>query len=225
MIAPSKPESELSALVELWSCMVHPEDVERRSQLRAYLHARMCEAASRPVPADLTGPLIGAAARGAGSDMTDAVTGGCLAGETLLTALQLRASGIEHPGIEKAQYLVAELSRRWVSGQGTRYRANRETIRKVHWRKYRRVAHLWAAYLILLDEAEQAGRRDAILDWLNPIRLAEIANGIRLYDKGDYLPADALELLGVGAASVAPPDLYEWVHQSLRSYRPRARGS
>lgn len=84
-------------------------------------------------------------------------------------ASTLKLGEVSDAGVGKAMDVVVTLHKSAVNYGGERFRANLNTVRD-HWKKYRKVVHLLAAYLILVTKAEQeAALQIARRRWMNTI--------------------------------------------------------
>ena len=219
-------------LLSLYPFMAHPENPDAREQFGAFLVAKLHAGVNLPISGETLTRVIEAAGAGVGNDLVRATRGGCIAGDVLLIRLEMISSQVKDAGIDKAQHVASVFYAKSLDGAGKKFKAGRETVRD-HWEAYRRVAHLWAAYLILLRDAEDKGIRNDVESWLNGTKLARISIGLKnLADKivttrraSSILPKNAFEVVGLAALDISPPEGPERFSIALSTFESRLKTS
>jgi hypothetical protein len=215
-----------AVMLDLWPWMAHPDDQAGRERLTAYLWAKILAQSGQPIPEFMAQRLAEAAEIGVGRDLDDALPGGCIAGDVLLVLLEFAANQVDGAGQDRGFHVVSECYAKAEDGHGHRFRAGRDTVKK-HWARYRNVAHLWAAHLILVREAEQSGDQSeaAVTDGK---LLAGIACALRgraaeqfLPTGESVLPPGALRIVGAPIVRLAPTYLTAAMQTALASFTPR----
>lgn len=229
--------------------MAHPANEQLRDMHHAYMmakHLTVMEYAE-PFTADFWEVMAAAAERGMGADLGDASSGGMMAGDVLLTVIEMHHNGMVDSGVEKACHGVSELySRRFPKAGGGHFDASLASVRN-HWRTYRTVSHYWAAYLILWRELEtsmraggnhklegmvkagmQLVKEDGLFLDKRFLPLAEalyrMASGLRLPRSRAYLLDDAAwRLWGIEPANVEAAGITDKYKAVLDAYSPRER--
>jgi hypothetical protein len=141
-----------SALRCVAGVMAHPEDPQRASECISWglaLAALEQQDQDEPIalPRDVVRGLVSGAERGVGNDFDNAITPGCMAGGVLLSFLQAQATeGVEDFSVDKGQYTVSRAMQPIL-----RTGAGESTVR-ANWSRFKSVAHLWAAYLWVLEK-------------------------------------------------------------------------
>lgn len=215
------------AIVALLPTMAHPREEDRRGLLEAWIIGKLHAAADLPLPRGCLPRLVAAAEVGVGSDLTEATHGGCMAGDVLLTLLELGTNQAEDLSLNKAWHIVSGQYTHCVDRQGDRFRASIDTVR-AHWKRFRPVAHLWAAHLVLVRQAEEYSADPFALDGQH---LAALAEGFRLeaakfilpLDQ-PLLPRDAVPIRGAAQVSwMQAPDNRALFKAALASFTGRSR--
>lgn len=226
------------AQVLLWPYMAHPDDEDRRERLGAYLMARIAIDTEFDVSKETLRRLIEAAEIGVGQDLENATAGGCMAGDVFLALLEMAAGKIADAGLDKACHVVSTMydtpkkgsGEGFRDGHGKSFKAGRDTVMN-HWLKYRTVAHLWAAHLILLREAEENGIRDDLSKWLDGCKLAAIAHSLQARASQFIPPRNGapilldttLKIVGAAIVPLTPPELSAPFITALENFAPRFR--
>jgi len=239
------------AIALLWPYMAHPDDQVSRERVTAYLWS--CIAVDNPgLGLEFSGEMLArlseAAAVGVGNDLADAGPGGCIAGDNLLHLLELsriRAGELVLPPVTEAAidakvrsrvagggtrlsfHITSSLYRHLRDRSGARYRATPETVRE-HWLKYRRVSHLWAAYLMLIREHDLLASKSPFeFDGrkLGGIAMAlrEVGVARRLPNGEAVLPESALVILNAPAFTVGLDEVSPYLAEAVASYSPGAK--
>ena len=222
----------------MWPYMAHPIDAIAREQYEAYLLAKLQHEGGVTVSSETVSQLLaGIECSSPANALQNAAPGGCMAGEVLLARLEMDEAKIAHAGIDKACHVVSEHygalkgKKGFFTGDGQFKKASRETVLD-NWNKYKSVSHLWAAYLILLREAERLGDRDNPALWLNGHKVASIAAALKsralrviTSPSSPALLSDAIEIEGAKPIAIEIPALTVDFFEVLYSFVSRRKTS
>lgn len=152
------------------SYMAHPFDAERRKEHHYWVLSKMqdevdAHEVDRVVSKEQFQALISAGKRGVGNDLAESVVGGMMAGDTLLYALQLQMRGVQDGGLDKAFHLTSTFYLQAKNHIGKPFKAGRDTVQN-NWKKFKPVAHLWAAYSIAYRAAPDGSTTNQISEHL-----------------------------------------------------------
>lgn len=222
--------SPATAMAVLLPYMAQPADVDKRERLYAYLWAKIAVESEIDFPQRMLSRLVEAAQVGVGTQFSDAAPGGCMAGDVLLVLLEMAKNKIPDAGLDKAQHVVSTEYQASVDEKGKEFRAGRDTVND-KWKQYRNVAHLWAAYLLMVREAEVKGIRDDRSKLLDGCKIAALANGLQHLsaqyvlprNNGQILPDTALRIIGAADVSLTTPELSTAYCEVIKSFEPRIR--
>lgn len=232
----TKLNSEI-AWICLWPAMAHPNDKRARDRYSSYL-AALIRADEKQTY------LVEAAGLGVSKDFENAIQGGCMAGDVLLVRMEMIIAKIPDAGLDKAQHVVSEyyggfhdptgtrFKDGFLSGEGKPFKAGRDTVRD-NWKKYCNAAHIWAAYLILLREAETNQPRSNPRTWLDGLKIAMLAMSLKQFTEtlkvtgrgGVLLPQEAFEIIGVEPTRLDPPALTPSILEAIKTFKPRYKTS
>ncbi|NEX62464.1 hypothetical protein [Noviherbaspirillum galbum] len=220
-----------AVFASVFSVMFHPEDPYRRNALKAWLEVNVnfCQGTLEEISPETLRFLIEAGDRGAGSDLRKKDPGRPAAGHALIALLTMKAAHIKDAGLDKAFYLVSEIYRGEKDYDGKPLRVRRESMRK-HWRSYSSVAHLWAAYLVLLAEAKEGGYLKDVWRWLDCERLVAVAKTIQDQAEQCSLPRrqgplrrdSAIRIVGIAGEPWRPDELSLNQRQLLSEFTSRS---
>jgi hypothetical protein len=230
------------SILRLWPHMAHPDDGHACERYGAFLVAKLYFAANLAISDETQGYLVEAARFGVGDDLFKAIPGGCMAGDVLLARLEMDKAQVIDAGIDKACNLVSEsyghipkgalVSRGFFTGDRKFHKASRETVFD-NWNKYCRAAHLWAAFIILLRDAERNGVRNEPQKWLDGQKIASIAMALKTRaskvvssrNARPPLPHDAIEIVGAIPVTIEPPipNIDFWT--IINTHKPRKKTS
>lgn len=222
-------------LVEIMPRMVHPDDDVKRSHLTAVMKVKRDLAVS---PNEAISDLLGAAEISVFKDMDKAVAGACMAGDVLLALLSMSNGKVADAGFDKACHAVSAMydaPKKGADGglrdrRGQTFKAGRDTVMN-HWAKYRSVAHLWAAFLILKRIAEARSPALLTADWLEGRDLTNTAQSL-LISASQFCASHqwalifceaALKMRGPDPGPILIPPMTERLKEALSTFTPRIR--
>lgn len=199
--------------------MMHPDSVQDREEYEAFLLASLYSRAGEPLSPDITATLVRSARRAVASDAYGSTHGGILAGYVLLTLLSLAAAGrTAELGLDRAWFAVSRAFHGMPDRSGKHYRAQtRDTVR-AHWRRFGRVAHLWAAHNLIIQDSSDLTHAPGLAAALH-----EMAQQHLLASSAPIMPADAVRIVGAPMMRVELDRLSEEVDKILAAFTPRSK--
>lgn len=231
----SKTAGDLNALAPLhvFGYMAHPFNSIKRDEWHTVMFARVFSEAGADIGnwyQESMPALLRGGARGMGSDFDDAAIPGFMAGDVLLSVLQMQAAGVADAGLDKACHMASELYRARPSRAGKPYKAGRDTVAN-NWKAFRPVAHYWAALAVFIELAEYKNCDPGRFIFDSSNRWLQFAEGIRIAATACNLPrsnstlldAEAWELAGVEPDEFQLPPFNERELAALDKFEARFR--
>lgn len=227
---------QMSGIANMYAMgyMLYPSDDSGRDRFHALVLAGLARHGGGELDAEVLQVVI-EAARCGGLEYDAQTVPGCVAADVLLSALAMAANGIENAGIEKAIFLVSQLYPHFRNAEGKGYTSISERTIQRHWAAMRPAAHLWAAWLVLVRDAQARGLQDEamVLHVGASPALLPIAQGFLELAAAHKAPRSAEPLLGPAECWVmegipapppmAAPALTSFELEVLERHSPRGR--
>ena len=143
-------------LITILATMLSPTDDSLRNKIISlymfYYRGRSFDnSESRDGEQDDFGLILSLAEDGVRPAIESATKQGVIAGDILASIYLMAEHGVEEPSLNKGIYVVRKFSKVATYGDGARMPSSEQYVRDA-WKKFRSVAHYWAAYRLNMGQ-------------------------------------------------------------------------